>query len=157
MFFTHRTTKVKCPSSTEITFREFSALARRRGWTPESLAERFRGRVERPGEFFHRVLAGSHPNTLVPYQSIIDFFHAVNRGALPCSSSRSCVCGCGKAVFGRRKWATSGCKKRVARRNGTDRQSGYVRGIDFVEVTSDQNRATVPLVLPAHETGTTGV
>jgi hypothetical protein len=101
-------------------------------------------------------LAGHQPNVLVPYQSVLDFFHAANRGALPCSRSRLCACDCGKAVFGRRKWATNGCKKRVARRNGTDRHSGSDRARDFVEVKPGQNRGTAASILPTHETGTSG-
>ena len=44
----------------EVTFRDFAELAKRRGWTPQNLAEKFRGKIEEPSEFFHRVLSCKH-------------------------------------------------------------------------------------------------
>ncbi len=47
-----------------VTFRQFAELARRRNLTAQSLAGRFRGRIDKPLEFFTRVLfrkmAGKH-------------------------------------------------------------------------------------------------
>jgi hypothetical protein len=40
----------------EVTFKDFATLARSRGHTAESLAERFRGKIEEPWEFFERVM-----------------------------------------------------------------------------------------------------
>ena len=43
----------------EVTFGDFAKLAsKRRRLTPECLAQRFAGKVERPGEFFDRVFKG---------------------------------------------------------------------------------------------------
>ncbi len=32
----------------EVTFRDFASLVKRKGWTPEYLAEKFRGEIEGP-------------------------------------------------------------------------------------------------------------
>ena len=45
--------------NTEITYSDFAKLAGKRRWTVESLAARFRGKIEEPREFFSRVLGGS--------------------------------------------------------------------------------------------------
>lgn len=54
-----------------ITFKEFASLAKRRGWTPEYLAQKFRGKIDGPSEFFHRVLSGkpdwSVSSLIAPY------------------------------------------------------------------------------------------
>jgi len=150
--YTHETVRVKSPRIAEVRFKEFAVFARRRGLSAEDLAERFRGRVERPGEFFHRVLAGSHPETLVPYQSVIDFFHAANHGALPCSRARSCACGCGSPAFDKKKWASPGCRTRARRAEVMDRQKGDRQAVDFVDSKVRQNQGTATTALTKRET-----
>jgi len=39
----------------EVTFKDFSNVARRRGHNPESLTALFRGKIDEPREFFERV------------------------------------------------------------------------------------------------------
>jgi hypothetical protein len=39
----------------EVTLKDFAAVAKR-GLTVESLADRFRGKIENPSEFFERVM-----------------------------------------------------------------------------------------------------
>jgi hypothetical protein len=59
----------------EVTFRDFASLAKRRGWTPEFLAEKFKGKIEGPSEFFHRCLEGKPDwNVVVPFESILEFY-----------------------------------------------------------------------------------
>jgi hypothetical protein len=43
----------------EVTFGDFAKLASKRRLTPERLAERFAGKIERPGELFDRVFKDS--------------------------------------------------------------------------------------------------
>ena len=43
----------------EVTYSEFAKLAHQRHWTIESLAARFRGKIDEPREFFSRVLKAS--------------------------------------------------------------------------------------------------
>ena len=41
----------------EVMFKDFSELARRRGWSVEFLAERFQAKIEAPTAFFSRKAA----------------------------------------------------------------------------------------------------
>jgi hypothetical protein len=40
----------------EITFKDFATVAKKRGHTVESLADRFRGKIENPSELFERLM-----------------------------------------------------------------------------------------------------
>jgi len=40
----------------EITFKDFATVAKKRGHTAESLADRFRGKIENASEFFERAM-----------------------------------------------------------------------------------------------------
>jgi hypothetical protein len=65
----------------KVTFRGFSQVAKRRGHTPDSLAEMFRGRIEDPREFFERVMSckwrgDDRSDVVVPYRSVIEFYNA---------------------------------------------------------------------------------
>ena len=107
----------------EITYSEFARLARQRHWTVESLAARFRGKIDEPREFFTRVLKASNGAALLPYRSVIDFYEAgVNISAALPSAHKVCACGCKQEVFDRKKWALPGCRKRVERKRATDMQ-----------------------------------
>jgi hypothetical protein len=53
-----------------VTFKAFAALARERSWTVQSLAARFRGRIQNPAEFFNRILDARSPDNLVPYRAV---------------------------------------------------------------------------------------
>jgi hypothetical protein len=100
----------------EVTFSDFAKLANRRGLTPEYLAERFANKIERPSEFSHRVFQGQYAAVVIPYRSVLAFYVV----ELECHQDsigqhRTCACGCGQAVFDRKKWASPGCKKRLKR------------------------------------------
>jgi hypothetical protein len=108
-----------------ITYRDFSALAGRRNWTPESLAEKFKGKIENPSEFFHRIMSGKYPNVIIPYRSVISFYGEHSQPQVYCAErQRVCACGCGEPVFDRKKWATPGCKKRIARQRFSKHKDG---------------------------------
>jgi len=135
----------------EVTFKDFSDLARRRRWTPQSLAEKFRRRIEAPMEFLSRCLSGRYPAVVIPYRCIVDFC----RREIAIEQQRSgngkkCACGCGLPVFDRKKWALPGCKKRTARKKVTDQQKRGRQVVDFVEAKPGQNggMATTPLPDP---------
>jgi hypothetical protein len=116
----------------EITFKEFAQLAKRRGHTVDSLTDLFRGKIEDPREFFGRVMSCRYrgedrSNVLIPYRSVIEFyrqdchfFKDLNPG------QRSCACGCGLPVFDRKRWASSGCKKRMQRRESVTANLAFV-------------------------------
>jgi hypothetical protein len=101
----------------EVTFSDFAKLASKRGLTPEYLAERFTDKIERPSEFFHRVFHGQHAAVVIPYRNVLAFYVS----ELHCHQDsigrhNVCACGCGQAVFDRKKWASSGCRKRLQRK-----------------------------------------
>lgn len=100
----------------EVTFKDFSELARRREWTVEFLAERFQGRIEAPRDFFCRVMQGQHADVVIPYRPVLEFysqelaFHQREAGR-----EKFCQCGCRQRVWDRKKWAGPGCRKRALR------------------------------------------
>ena len=101
----------------EISFGDFAALARRRGSSVDDLADRFRGQIDDPREFFKRVLQGQYVATVIPFNSVIAFYQR-ERGFLRLADPKGRVCawGCGAPVLARRgKWASAACKKRAQR------------------------------------------
>ena len=110
----------------DVTFKAFAAVAKRRGHTPESLAELFRGMIEEPREFFERVMAcrykgENRSGVVLPYRNVIEWYRKEVSYFMDASrKQRVCLCGCGAPVFDRKKWATPGCRQRVARGNVTD-------------------------------------
>ena len=90
--------------SETIAFQQFAQLAARRIWTVDELAKRFDDRIERPTDFFNRVLSGKFKESVIPYRSVIEFYQAAVTGLEPSSSSRpTCACGCGQIVFRQKK------------------------------------------------------
>jgi hypothetical protein len=133
---------------TEITFGDFAKLANKRRLTPEYLAERFKHRIERPSEFFHRIFQGKSAAVVIQYRSVLAFyFSELQRHQDSVARHNVCACGCGQAVFDRKKWASSGCKKRAARHKATDSKKGLCEVADFIEAKPGQNgaMATNPL------------
>jgi hypothetical protein len=113
----------------EVTFGDFAKLATRRGLTPEYLAERFTDKIERPSEFFHRVFQGQYAAVVIPYRSILAFYVAeLNCHQDSIGRHNVCACGRGAPVFDRKKWASPGCRQKVA-----DTQKGLPKVVDFVE------------------------
>lgn len=109
----------------EVAFKDFAALAAKREWSPEFLAERFKAKIEGPSEFFHRLFQPRYGDVVIPYRSVLSFyfqelrFHQEQTG-----NRRVCACGCGLPVFDRKKWASPGCKKRIGRK----RSHGQAKG-----------------------------
>ena len=93
----------------EVTFKDFSELARRRGWTVQFLAERFRGIIEEPTEFFTRVLACRYQgeyrgDVTIPYRSILEFYRTeLTFRQQETGRERFCAGGCGTRGLGPEK------------------------------------------------------
>lgn len=110
----------------EVTFGDFARLAKRRDWSPEFLAERFQDKIEKPSEFFHRVMEGRYANVVIPYRSVLSFyftelkFQREEAG----TDERLCACGCGIPVLPRKKWASETCRKKVQRKKGHGQPKG---------------------------------
>ncbi len=109
----------------EVSFRDFSALAKRRGWTPEFLAENFRGKIDGPSEFFHRCLSGKPDwSIVIPYRSVLDFYWRELSPLIEEKSVRLCLCGCQRRVHGRKSYASMACRKRMERRRSETPKRG---------------------------------
>jgi hypothetical protein len=112
----------------EVTFKDFATVAKKRGHTSESLADRFRfrGKIENPSEFFERVMTCKHrredrSGVVIPYRSVLEFYsQELHYFGDSNASRRRCACGYGAPVFNRKKWASPACKKRI-QRNGERR------------------------------------
>jgi hypothetical protein len=132
---------------TIITFRQFTELARRRNLSPQSLAERFRKRIENPLEFFTRVLSGKSPDSVIPYRSVLEFYATASSATETKLTRPVCACGCGAPVFDRKKWAKPGCRKKSQRENVRNRQMWLGQLVEFVKPRLGQNcrKAVLPL------------
>jgi hypothetical protein len=133
-------------SKHEVTFKDFAAVARKRGHTVESLAERFRGKIENPSEFCERLMScryhGEDRSALIiPYRSVLEFYNEelhYFRDSNP--KQRTCACGCGLPVFEKRKWASAACRKRVQRQSVTDMPKGVGQVSEIIDAKVGQNR-----------------
>lgn len=150
----HQSTPTHTAASTPIirpvTFRQFAALAKRRSLTAQALADRFRGRIENPTEFFAAVLSEKRPDVFIVYRSVLQFY-AVTLASEPPPDQLLCACGCGEPVFDRKKWAKPGCRKRTQRKEVRDRQKWVRQLADFVDSKVGQNRRMATLPLPGTE------
>jgi hypothetical protein len=129
----------------EITYRDFSRLAKKRGWSVDMLAELFRGKIgiDDPDRFreplknycerlltckwlspeTHRV--EDRGNVVIAYRSVIEFYlkelcaagDTKSRAVKKSGlSGAGCACGCGAKVFGKKVYATTRCKQRAYRK-----------------------------------------
>ncbi len=107
---------------TEVAYRDFAKLVDRRGWTKETLAELFRGKIEEPMDFFQRVLSCKYQgedrsNVIIPFRSVLDlFFKELSFQQDKEGREKFCACGCGTRVWERKKWSSLACRKRFQRR-----------------------------------------
>ena len=120
----------------EITFKNFSNLAKRRGWTPEFLAEKFKGIIESPSEFFHRCLSGKLDwNTVIPYKSVLDFYWRELSPLIEEKAGRFCICGCQRRVYGRKQFASGYCRLRRHRQRSQTSKRGSEKGTETKDLS----------------------
>lgn len=105
----------------EVTFGDFHALARRRGWTKEFLTERFREQLDDPRhpprygarKFFEAMFQGQYAATVIPFNSVLQFYRQeLGLHQLATGIEKRCRCGCGARVFDRKVFASTACKQR---------------------------------------------
>lgn len=114
----------------QVTFKDFRDLAERKKWDIGYLTDLFTRKIDDPREFFERVLSCSAYNSktqrredrsgvVIPYRSVLELYFQTLRSemdkAVPLRGQRTCPCGCGLAVIGRKKYASEGCRKRAER------------------------------------------
>lgn len=109
----------------EVMYGEFADMARDRGLTADSLVAVFRGKFGSDGDprkMFEAVFQRRYQDTVIPYRSVIEFYerelgyHQDETGV-----DRRCLCGCGKRVYDRRKWASNACRQRGHRKQVADK------------------------------------
>lgn len=104
-----------------VSMADLAALCRRRGLDVDFLTERFRGAFgDKPGEvrdFFLRAFQGRYADVVVPWASVLTWYQReLGLEQLASGRERRCACACGQRVWGRKRWASDACRKRVARR-----------------------------------------
>jgi hypothetical protein len=120
----------------EVTFRDFKTIMEQRNHDVDGLVELFHGKLDLSGsdslmlgntndtsrKFFERIVSCKHEgedrsDVIIPYAPVIEFYleelHYFKDVAK--STQRLCLCGCGKPVFGQRKFASESCRKRLQR------------------------------------------
>ena len=85
-----------------VTFRDFAALARMKGWTAEGLGQEFPG-VNSPEPsvaYFGRVLHGRAGwDSVIPYRRVIEKYVREARLLIADNKLRACGCGCGSPLL----------------------------------------------------------
>ncbi len=107
-----------------VTLGQFARLAAAKGWTAPYLAERFRGKVEHPSEFFHRVMDRRYASVALPYRPVLEFYFENMEPAGGTGERTLCACGCGRPLFGRKKLATGYCRVKMSRKRSATGKSG---------------------------------
>jgi hypothetical protein len=125
----------------EVTFKDFQKLMIKRKRTVDDLVDIFRGKLDDSRDFFERVMSCQwrDPETrryedrgfvVIPYRSVLKFYfeelHYLEDSkkkpvVIAEPGKPTCACGCGEAVFDRKRWARPGCKKRLQR----EKESAY--------------------------------
>jgi hypothetical protein len=117
------------PSLPPITCGDFAKLAKKKGWSAEFLAERFKGLIEKPSEFFHRCLSGSSSaDVVIPYRSVINFYHQEANPFVREPFTRLCLCGCLRRLYGRKKYATAYCRKKACLERARNPKTNLKKG-----------------------------
>ncbi len=120
----------------EVSFRDFAVLAKRRNWTPEFLAEKFRGTIEGPSEYFHRCLNGK-PNwgVVISYRSVLNFYWKELGPLIQEKAVRFCICGCQRRVYGRKQYASGYCRLRRHRQGSQTSKRGSEKGTETKDLS----------------------
>ena len=106
-----------------ITNGQFRQLAEQRRWTFEWLLEQVAGEIDKPAEQLRRVMHGAlvdgkhqlRADVAIPFRCLIELYGGATHPKPALAGEKACACECGGLVRGKRKWSTSGCRKRVQR------------------------------------------
>ncbi len=111
-------------SAAFVTFAQFAHLAKSKGWTAPYLAERFRGKIENPSAFFQRIMDPRATGCAISYRSVLQFYFENVGPAAGVAERKTCACGCGRPLTGRKKLATGYCRVKMSRARSVTRKSG---------------------------------
>lgn len=142
------------PRVPAITFADFAALAKRRGWTLDFLAERFRGQIDDPQGargYFARVLDRRHADVVIAHNSVLAF--CLER----LGTDRVCACGCGRPLHRlNQQWATDACRVHGHRRRVGDRPESAPESLDFSRRANAETVTRLPRVQPSRNRNSGG-
>ena len=101
-----------------ITFGDFRTLAKREGWTVDTLVAEARGEIDEPKRTLEHILKSGPVTTVIPYTCLIRLYQKTTAASTQRKPTGKVYCadGCGRRVIGRQKFATDACRKRVARK-----------------------------------------
>jgi hypothetical protein len=107
-----------------ITFGRFRHVAKQMGWTVEWLLEQVKGEIDKPTDMLKRLMHGALVDgkhqllaeVVLPYSCLIQLYLRATQPVPALAGEKACACGCGALVRGKKRWARSGCRKRVQRR-----------------------------------------
>jgi hypothetical protein len=101
-----------------ITFGQFRVLAKRQGWTVDSLAAFVKGGIDSSQRTLERILKTGPADTVIPYTCLIELYQKAKAKLMDGKATGKgfCADGCGQRVLGRQKFARDACRKRAARR-----------------------------------------
>jgi len=122
-----------------VSFADFAALAKRKLWTVEHLATKFRGAIEKEtsSSFFYRVLHGDPAwDIAIPYRAIIEAYLTAASELIADKRIRVGACGCGSPVFGARLVARDECGPPRATQQARGAQL-FAQGMSVREVAGE--------------------
>jgi hypothetical protein len=93
-----------------ITFAQFRHIAKRQGWTVDSLAAIVKGELDEPKRTIERILKTGPAETVIPYICLIQLYEKATVIAQALPGERRCACGCGGKLRGKQRFATSACQ-----------------------------------------------
>jgi hypothetical protein len=101
-----------------VTFGQFRILAKRQGWSVDSLAAFVKGELDEPKRTLERILKTGPADTVIPYTFLIELYQkAIAKPAEGKPTAKGYYAdGCGQRVMGRQKFASDACRKRAARK-----------------------------------------
>ncbi len=119
-----------------VSYAKFAALAKRKDWSAEYLAEQLRGKFEVRGEtfehYFERVLrCEPSPDVAIPFRSAIAKFLAAVGELARDGKLGLCACGCGSYAGGGNRLAWDSCVARPvseAKRRAIEKAAAARRG-----------------------------
>ncbi len=148
------------PIARQWSARDFSALARRRNWTAESLAQKFKGIIKTPStKFFYRVMSGEHfPKIVIPFRSVLTFCSKQRDlwAAIKQVAARYAPAGVATSFRAKKMGNARLRKKKSSAKLSGNEQFRVGQLSDFVKPKLGQNRRTGTLTSTGHRRASTG-
>jgi hypothetical protein len=109
-----------------ITFGQLRVLAKRQGWTVDSLAAFVKGELDEPKRTLDRLLKTGPADTVIPYTCLLQLYEKATAIPQARPGEKSCSCGCG---------GKSEANSASPRQPVSDEHTGNTRSPSLPEVT----------------------